>query len=300
MIFFDEKEHKYKNKLGESYISTTQFISRFYTHFEETEKFWLLYKAIQYCSQIDKPAKIKKYDLELDQEINSCIFTAQEYARIIQYTFRQCNKNDALLRSYFSYKDLLVLDVACIKIKNHWAKLNLKSTDKGTAFHNWKEDKQFRDGKYTINGTDYKVIQREKINLSNLEVGIHPEVRMWNDQYKLAGTADQVVVLPGRKILIRDFKTNIELKYENKYEKMLDPISHLDNCNIVHYNIQLSIYGWMLEQFGYECLGLEIEHYDLKEEGNKWRIQEETAIPLQYMKNTVLDMLKHGGHNRGV
>lgn len=297
MIYFNEKLHRYTNIKGEVYTSATTFIAKFYKHFEETEKFWSLYKAIQYLSDIDKPVKIKKYDTELDAAIGQVIFSAADYGKIIQYTFRQCDKDDAMLRSYFSARDLAILDRAVTLISAHWKKVNLTSTDKGTAFHNWKEAKLFSDGFYHLRGSDYNVVERNKTRLDDLLVGVHPEVRMWNDHYFLAGTADQVIVLPGRKVIIRDYKTNAELKIENKYQKMLDPISHLDDCNMVHYQIQLSIYGWMLEQFGYEVVGMEIEHYELEKEGEEqWRIIDQTNHGLEYIPDMVKKMLKHGGH----
>ena len=52
-------------------------------------------------------------------------------------------------------------------------------------------------------------------------------------------------------ILILDWKTNDTIKQENGFEKCLEPINHLDNCNYYHYALQLSLYQYLLLFAGY-------------------------------------------------
>ena len=74
---------------------------------------------------------------------------------------------------------------------------------------------------------------------------------------------------------------------------MLPPISHLEDCNLNHYNLQLSLYGWMLEQFGYEVVHLEIQHADLVKEDNNWKVVKETVYEFPYLKQEIENMLNY-------
>lgn len=208
MIKFNEKLHQYTNEAGEVYTSATQFISKFHMDFKDEEKFWLIVKAIQYLSTINKPEKISKYSYELDAAIGETIFTVADYKQIMRTIFTYNDKNADLVfeRCQLSFPQEVAISRATGLIKEHWFSENKKSTVKGTAFHNWKEDKQYTDGKYTLKGTDHVVIRRENNIIAELPVGVHPEVRLWNDKYKKAGTADQVIILPGRQVIIRDWK----------------------------------------------------------------------------------------------
>jgi hypothetical protein len=67
----------------------------------------------------------------------------------------------------------------------------------------------------------------------------------------ICGQSDLVEVVNG-KVNIIDYKTNKEIKteaftnWEGVTEKMLDPVSHLDDCNFNHYALQLSIYMYII------------------------------------------------------
>mgnify|MGYP003490276505 CR=1 FL=1 len=101
-LFFNEEKHEYKNKEGLRYESATQFLGHFYNHFEDQEQFWLIYKSLQYLSDIDKPIKVKKYNEELDKLIGNVIFTEREYQQYQRYGLSQCNKDDKLFLNVFS------------------------------------------------------------------------------------------------------------------------------------------------------------------------------------------------------
>ena len=252
VIHFDPIEHKYTNSRGEEYLSVTRFLSLFHEHFSDVEDFWLLYKAIQYCSDIDKEVKIKKYNKDLDLKINSRILSKSDYSNYISYAIQYCNKSYDCLASYLGKALVDLLNPAVVLIKESWVIKNKEANEKGTLIHNLEEERLYSDGFYEYKGIKYPVHSSAEVDLRNLKVGVYPELRLHNHKYKLSGTSDVVLVLPGRRIKIIDYKSNESLIFVNSYNtKMLAPISHLSDCNGVHYNIQLSIYGWMLKQFGY-------------------------------------------------
>lgn len=67
----------------------------------------------------------------------------------------------------------------------------------------------------------------------------------------ICGQSDLVEVIDG-VVHITDYKTNKEIRstsfkdWEGLSQKMNPPVSHLDDCNLNHYNLQLSIYMYMI------------------------------------------------------
>jgi hypothetical protein len=298
-LFFNEEKHEYTNKEGLRYESVTQFLGHFYNHFEDQEQFWLIYKSLQYLSDIDKPVKIKKYNSELNDLIGNVIFSESEYKQYQRYGLSQCNKDDKLFINVFSYREQDEIERVCKLIKNSWTEGNKKSTRKGSAFHLAKEDKQFKDKLFNFNGKEYPVIpQHSTIDWYNLEPGTHVELKLILPEFRLAGTADQVIVQENKGIIIRDHKSNLEIKTSNKYQNMLHCCSHLEDCNANHYYLQLSMYMYMLEQFGYSHSYMEFEHFELEEVGDEiYREVNNTIYPVPYMRDTIVKMLQWYSEN---
>lgn len=293
MIQFEEKAHRYFDENNNTYTSATQFIEKFCHKFEDQEEFWLMYKALQYCSLIDKPAKIKKYNLELDQRINTLIFSEEQYNDAVAYALRSCNKDVEKFKFIFTEEDLFALELAAKHIKAHWKSENDISKVKGTTFHNWKEDEQFKDKQFQFRNTALNVVDSQIKNLEALEEGVHPELRLWNKKFFLAGTSDQIIILPHRKAIVRDWKTNKEFVLTNKYQKLKAPVDHLEDTHYNHYALQLSLYAWMLEQFDYEVIHLEVEHFDLQPVGPNWKIVNNRVFELPYLKKEIENMLDY-------
>jgi hypothetical protein len=206
MIFFNEEEHKYTNKLGQRYISATQFLENFIIQFEETKDFWLYYKSVQYLSDIPS-SKIKKYDEGLSVLIGDPIFNFKKYNEIVKYALSRCDKDVDKFKKIFDEKQLSRLNETSKIIDSYWISVNKNANIKGTAFHNWKEDLQLKTGMFEYKGINLPVYKEDiNFDLSELEPNVYTELKLWNHNYKLAGTADQVIILPGKKAIIRDWK----------------------------------------------------------------------------------------------
>jgi hypothetical protein len=67
----------------------------------------------------------------------------------------------------------------------------------------------------------------------------------------ICGQSDLVEVVNG-KVHITDYKTNKEIKtegyvnWEGISQKMSGPLSHLDDCHLNHYALQLSLYMYII------------------------------------------------------
>lgn len=73
-----------------------------------------------------------------------------------------------------------------------------------------------------------------------------PETILYHDALAIAGTAD-LIVQRGAEWSIIDWKTNKEI-YKNGFwgKKLKAPLDHLDDCNFIHYSLQLSMYAKLL------------------------------------------------------
>ena len=56
----------------------------------------------------------------------------------------------------------------------------------------------------------------------------------------------EIIDRPG-EFALYDWKRSKEIKFENKFEKGLEGLKHLEHCNYNHYSIQLNIYKRILE-----------------------------------------------------
>lgn len=134
--------------------------------------------------------------------------------------------------------------------------------------------------------------------------GVYTERMLWHHGYKIAGRADKIIIetehlTPHRGFLdvkqrvahIEDYKTNKELKKESyrfasgNYKMMKPPLGHIMDCNWWHYQIQLSLYMFMLEYQGFKPGTMTVIHYP--HDGAKQR------HPVTYLKREVILALNY-------
>ena len=195
--------------------------------------------------------------------------------------------------------------------KAKWKEENSISLSRGTLLHNEREDYLHNRGFDTINNTHFRVYNLNAPNAPryhqtpggyfNLPDGTYPELKLWRHDWHIAGRVDKPTIetLSGTRYMhIDDYKTNKALDDQSYYEHrtgkfrmMLGPLSHLMDCNKEHYTLQLSIYQYMAEYFGFEPGTRRIIHYPhaIPELGTPPpRIYE-----LPYYREEVIAMLKH-------
>jgi len=142
-------------------------------------------------------------------------------------------------------------------IKDAWKSEANRATSLGTWYHNCRErdicelSTMERQG-YVV--PVVKPIEKEGIKFSpnqKLQNGVYPEHMVYLKSAGLCGQSDLVEVING-EVHITDYKTNKEIKaegytnWEGITQKMLAPVSHLDDCNLNHYALQLSLYMFII------------------------------------------------------
>lgn len=169
-------------------------------------------------------------------------------------------------------------------IKAAWKAEAKRAVDLGTWYHNSRESdlcsffEMERHGKnipvlspIIKDGVKYSPAQR-------ITEGVYPEHLVYLKSAGICGQSDLVEVVDN-KVYITDYKTNKEIKtegytnWEGITQKMAPPVSHLDDCNLNHYALQLSLYMYMILKHNPRLQpgGLTIHHILFEEVGkDKW------------------------------
>lgn len=143
------------------------------------------------------------------------------------------------------------------KIIQFWNKESERASTLGSWYHDQREKETIACNTIRREGIDlpiYHPIIENGVKISpeqSLTPGIYPEHFMYLKSANICGQADRVEVI-GNKVNIIDYKTNKKINLQGpvisngKVKKMKSPISHLDDCNLIHYTLQLSIYLYII------------------------------------------------------
>jgi ATP-dependent exoDNAse (exonuclease V) beta subunit len=175
--------------------------------------------------------------------------------------FKKEFQTQLMAEQYASKRGLNVKDVIA-----DWDLKRDVSTVKGTLVHNmaenWWNNKSFPyDPKVAVNAFGLDII-KEKYDKCELLfkkfwadsspnlIPVKMELVVGDNDYKIAGMVDCLFYnKKSEKLEIWDYKTNKEIKTSNNYgNKMLQPISHLDECELNTYSLQLSLYKHIIEK----------------------------------------------------
>lgn len=258
MIHFDALTHTYTNLWGEIYTSSTQLVSKFKAPFDT---------------------------------LNIATNYAIKHGETPEYWIAQ------------------------------WADKRDFACDRGTAFHEQQEQRILAMAQAAICGEKLHVVRNLKgatqdlwgepivptppQALEKLPDGLYCELLLWNHAFKIAGQADLVAIETDplsniRYFDIDDHKTNGRIDSEGFYSRatgrkmMLRPLAHLQDCNRTHYELQLSVYAWMLEQAGFRARRMGFTHYPPKKCGGAGGDGFGPAVryPVEYLKREVELMLE--------
>jgi hypothetical protein len=127
-------------------------------------------------------------------------------------------------------------------ILDEWADIAKAATDKGTAIHLWLENAF--NNKITESDYDISVAKKFWQDHSHMKP-VHAECIVADDELELAGQVDRPFHVVDNVLDLYDYKTNKEIKFENKFEKGVD---NLDNCSFNIYMLQLNIYREIIER----------------------------------------------------
>lgn len=264
-LVFDEPQHKYTDTLGNGYISTTTILHNYQPKFDKS--YWLRKKSKELGISEKKLEQqwdtIKGEACERGSNthngLEDGIKGGSQFKKAIQY-----------LETRQSGEMITVADIPTIL--GNYRLLDLS------------EFIELTENKYP---QIYEVFQRYTDN----GYQIYAEIGTFLIDFLVSGTID-VLLLREDKFVIGDWKTNRGgLKFEAGYFKkdksqkpaqttdiwvskqdfLLPPVNNLPNCNGSVYNLQLSMYAFMVELIlGIPCIGMWLCHIDSDFELNEY------------------------------
>ena len=264
-LVFDESQHKYTDTLGNGYISTTTILHNYQPKFDKS--YWLRKKSKELG--ISEKKLEQQWDTIKDEAcergsnthngLEDGIKGGSQFKKAIQY-----------LEARQTGEMITVADIPTIL--GNYRLLDLS------------EFIELTENKYP---QIYEVFQRYTTN----GYQIYAEIGTFLIDFLVSGTID-VLLLREDKFVIGDWKTNRGgLKFEAGYFKkdksqkpaqttdiwvpkqdfLLPPVNNLPNCNGSVYNLQLSMYAFMVELIlGIPCIGMWLCHIDSDFELNEY------------------------------
>lgn len=145
------------------------------------------------------------------------------------------------------------------KILKQWK----EKTEHGSLVHKEIEDYILTSVKPTTKKAKQAVKYLESCDF--IEPLFLPEVIVYNEQYEVAGTIDLMVLDENdMSVTLIDWKTNEKIA-DIEYQKMENKVSDLKNTTLQKYQMQLSIYAWMLRENGNDINEIRLVHLNEEE-----------------------------------
>lgn len=300
-LTFKEEGHKYYDSNGNTYLSATTLLHQLEKPFDK--KYWLRKKAKELHTTPEKLAKqwqditdeACKRGTATHNGLEDGIRGSSMFKEAIKYMIKPNGEM------------ITVADIPNINVK-------VKTLD-------LKEFIDYTDNKYP---DVYKVFRY----YIERDYKIYSEIGAFLPDYLLSGTID-VLIVRDDKFIVGDWKTNRGgLKFESGYYKkdktkvpnqltdewitthdtLLPPCAHLPACNGSIYNLQVSLYAFMVELIlGIPNAGLWLCHIDsdfvLNEYGQPKRFpdglyhvkkdphEKTTLYKLKYLKQDIINIL---------
>lgn len=137
------------------------------------------------------------------------------------------------------------------EIKKQWSDAGNEATHHGTIMHKAIEcfynDESAEAPEHTET-IEYKQFEDFHKDHQDSLKAYRTEWVVYDKDVDLAGSIDMIFEnTEDGTLSIYDWKRSKEIKTTNSYSKGIGVMSHLPDCNYVHYSLQLNIYKYMLE-----------------------------------------------------
>lgn len=169
-------------------------------------------------------------------------------------------------------------------IRDKWDKKRIDSANKGTEIHKILET--YIKTKDYVPANKSLIDTFEKIKFKG---ELDAEVILSNKEKSIAGTADIIEKVKTKKVVkynIWDFKTNENFTFASQYDNRFSkPLDGLEDCLYNKYALQLSFYGWLLEQESKTIGQLNIVWIE-----SRFSMK---IIPVPYMRHEILAILNN-------
>lgn len=279
-LIFDEPQHKYTDTLGNNYISTTTILHNYAPKFDKT--YWLRKKS----------KELGISEKKLEQQWNTIKDEACDRGSNTHNGLEDGIKGSSQFKKAIKYLENLN-DGEMVTVAD------IPSTIGKYKLLNLKEFIELTENKYP---KIYDVFKQ----YADDGYYIYAEIGGFLIDWLVSGTID-VLLIRDDRFVIGDWKTNRGgLKFESGYYKkdksqkpaqttdvwipkqefLLPPVNNLPNCNGSIYNLQLSVYAFMVETIlGIPCAGMWLCHIDSDFELNEYGMPKRFSDGLYHIKD---------------
>lgn len=287
-LYFNEEQHKYTDELGTNYISVTTLINKYINEFK-------VEKVAEACERIGKNPNHHKY----------LIYAGKSKKQILQ-EWKQINK-DACEKG--------------TKKHNYLENIIRKSTNYNATELGFINDKLYtiddiikshNFGKLNMSyfkrcGLEEKYPKIFELLKSFNEIGynIYSEIGVYNFEKGISGLID-ILLINKDNFIILDWKTNrapLQFKsgyyrknpdgtltddFIEKFDVLSYPLEHIADSVGEHYTLQLSLYAYLVEQFGFKNKGLILSHIRTLENTDEDIVE---LYNIKYRKDDIIAMI---------
>ena len=139
-------------------------------------------------------------------------------------------------------------------VLSEWKKKGEESQKRGILLHSYAEKSFIGEQKVESIPEQYQELRqmtdKAVMILTKKYKFIAAEQIVFSAALGIAGTID-LLMRDQADILILDWKYSETLKTENVFQNALDPINHLEDCNMNHYKLQMNLYERILQNEEY-------------------------------------------------
>lgn len=310
-LHFDADSHTYSNAdTGETFTSVTTVISKYEEDFDT--RYWSMYTGLKNANigvKFEKQNEskgvinIKGVRMKVSTLYNNSLYA--ELALQTRSTWKKETKKSHIrgnkIHDYL--EDTINLSRGDKKAKDNE---NIRPLNKSTELTIFK-------CQHDLDQTDLEEVYPEiyAVLLKFIDQGCYliAEKKIYTSKYMIAGMIDVLVLhAPSKTFAIVDWKSNKDemmfisgyypkvktnegyvkgTKFVPKDFRMLSPLDHLQKCKGIIYSLQLSLYAFIMELWGYKLIdkGLMIFHIRPR--------RRPKLININYYKEDVRKMLEH-------
>lgn len=303
-LTFTEHDHKYRDEHNIEYTSVTTLLGKYKDKFDS--EFWSMYTALK-----ENGYRLKPYPEEQAIRLGSVKYKLADLQKEVYYVELQdlvkakwkIKNTEACMRGNTIHNSI---ELGINKTRN-----DIDANDNDLITY---DANPFKFGKNisSLNDLDNSHIKEkfpfiyDKLKpLVEAGATVFAEKRVYLSKFRLAGTID-CPIIRGKYFCILDWKSNAADMHDTSgyYQKINvngewiksdtwivtddkfnAPISHIPASKFHEYCLQLSIYAYIMEQWGYTLInnGLAIVHYPLN--------KEPVYLQVPYLRNEVVALL---------
>lgn len=251
-IYFNDRDHSYKTESGRSFISSTTLISQYHEGFDSQA-------VAEACARIGQTPDHPKFHKYAGKSVSDILKMWDKTSKTA--TDKGTRKHDWIERSI---KESTGVRISSRTSDDPVKLLTVENiiTNPNVGVMNIEELSRRMESRYPLIFEHIKELHERGFRF-------FAEICIFNLEYMISGLIDLLAV-KGKEFVIFDWKTNkSEIRYESGYfakdlngevtenfifteEWMLPPIEGLPDSVGTHYALQISLYTWMLEQFGFK------------------------------------------------